>query len=161
MKAKGHNSCGDQNIYYTNAGELSFKTFRPWRLRPNHLVPYSTIQDPIILSLTQPYKTWSFCILLNLTRPDHLVSFSTIQDHLVSYSTIQDPIILYLTQPYKTRSSCLLLISTCNYMLIVNMLEQSIWMIVYMTNILIQHSHYNIAYYQITIIIMGKLPILW
>ena len=111
-----------------------------WRLRPDHLVSYSTLQDPIILSLTQPYKTRSSCILINLTRPDHLVSYSTLQDpiilslnqpyktrssclllnltrpdHLVSYSTIQDPIILYLTQPYKTQSSCVLLISTCNY----------------------------------------------
>ena len=60
--------------------------------RPGHLVSYSTLQDPII------------CLLLNLTRPDHLVS------------TLQDPIIL--SQPYKTRSSCLLLNvtwSTCNH----------------------------------------------
>ena len=105
-----------------------------WRLRPDHLVSYSTLQDPIILSLTQPYKTRSSCILLNLTRPNHLVSYSTLQDliilsltqpyktrsscilinltrpdHLVSYSTLQDPIILSFTQPYKTRSSCILL----------------------------------------------------
>ena len=28
---------------------------------------YSTLQDPIILCLTQPYKTWSSCLLLNVT----------------------------------------------------------------------------------------------
>ena len=64
-----------------------------WRLRPDHLVSYSTLQDPIILStlqdpiilsLTQTYKTRSSCLLLNLTRPDHLVNH-TRPDHLVSY----------------------------------------------------------------------------
>ena len=93
-----------------------------WRLRPDHLVSYSTLQDPIILSLTQPYKTrsscilystlqdliilpltqphetWSSCLLINLT-PDHLISYSTLQDPIIlSYSTVQDPIILSLTQ---------------------------------------------------------------
>ena len=104
-----------------------------WRLRPDHLVSYSTLQDPIILyltqpyktrsscilytqpyktcilSLTQPYKTWSSCLLLNLTRPDHLVILNlTRPDHLVSNSMWPDQHAV---------------------MLIVNMLEQSIWMI--------------------------------
>ena len=128
-----------------------------WRLRPNHLVSYSTLQDPIILSLTQPYKTRSSCLLLNLTRPDHLLFYSTLQDpiilsltqpyktwssfillnltrpdHLVSYSTLQDLIILSLnlTKPYHLVSYSMWPDQHAIIMLIVNMLEQSIWMIV-------------------------------
>ena len=90
---------------------------------------YSCIYDVTCKIETQTVvetKTQSSCLLLNLTRPNHLVS----------YSTLQDPIILSLTQPYKTRSSCLKLtrpdhlvcdlIDQHAIMLIVNMLEQSI-----------------------------------
>ena len=91
---------------YANCGGLP--------VRHNHLVFYSTLQDPIILSLivlnvtrpnylvfyiNQPYKTQSSCLLLIHTRTNHLVS----------YSAIQDPVILSLTQPYKIQSSCFLI----------------------------------------------------
>ena len=76
MKANAHHSSGDQNITLHQC----------WCVVIQNL-------------LTMETKTRSSCLLLNHTRPDHLVS----------YSTLQDPIILYLTQPYKTRSSCLLL----------------------------------------------------
>ena len=82
--------------------------------RPDHLVSYSTVQDLIILNLTQSYVQDPIIlslIILNVTKPNHLVYYHTRPYHLVSYSIIQEPTILSLILS-NTRPSHLVSYST-------------------------------------------------